>query len=331
MAERSRAFAFDRRASRRHAIAMHCPGSRSLSVAYAAVLCFSLALSRGATPSRDIAFQSRRPANLGGALPSPCHASLCLRQALLLKATPSLPVSVHRRCMPRLCFAVASRCFAQQCRGRSWLLMAELPNAAAYRFVAGPSRGRSFPCYSFANRPYAVPSPWRRIALLFLRHALPRSAYPSPFLRRARLSRAFPSRRRAKQISSFAALGLAGLLRRRAAPRYARPFRRLPEQIKALPLQRPSPQLHRVARQSHANPLPPTSSRCRRIALKATQRCSVAPPRYSAQIHRNAPLSRRSTRSGPCRCCATGRCRGTGRSRAIPARAASPTCSSQPA
>ena len=207
--------------------------------------------------------------------------------------------------------------------------MAELPNASAYRSVAGPSRVRAFPCYSFAA---------------LLQAAL--------VLRRARLSRAFPSRRRAKQISSFAALGLAGLLRRRAAPRYARPFRRLPEQIKALPLQRPSPHRHRAARQSHANPLPPTSSRCRRISLKAALRCSVAPPRYSAQVHRRTtPLialpsrsvaalrqavatparSRRSTRSGPCRCCATGRCRGTARSRAIPARAASPTCSSQPA
>lgn len=214
-------------------------------------------------PSRDIAFQSRRTANLGGAMPSPCHASLCLRQALLIKATPSQPESFHRRCMPRLCFAVASRCFAPQRRGRSWLLMAELPNAAAYRSVAGPSRGRSFPCYSFA-------------ALL----------QATLVLRRARLSRAFPSRRRAKQIFSFAALGLAGLLRRRAARRYALPFRRLPEQIKALPLQRPSPQRHRAARPSHANPLPPTSSRCRRISLKAALRCSVAPPRYAAQIHR---------------------------------------------
>lgn len=198
-------------------------------------------------------------------MPSPCHASLCLRQALLLKATPSLPVSVHRRCMPRLCFAVASRCFAPQCRGRSWLLMAELPNAAAYRFVAGPSRCRSFPCCSFANRFTAL-----------------------PFLRRSRLSRAFPSRRRAKQIPSFAALGLAGLLRRRAARSHALLFHRLPEQIKALPLQRPSPQRHRNARPSHANPLPPTSSRCRRISLKASLRCSVAPPCYAAQIHRSA-------------------------------------------
>lgn len=196
-------------------------------------------------------------------MPSPCHASLCLRQALLLKATPSLPVSVHRRCMPRLCFAVAPRRTALRHRSCSLPVLAELPNASAYRFVAGPSRSRSFPCYSFAA---------------LLQAAL--------VLRRAKLSRAFPSRRRAKQISSFAALGLAGLLRRRAARRYARPFRRLPEQIKALPPQCRSLHFHRVARPSHANPLQPTSSLCRRISLKASLRCSVAPPHNATQIHR---------------------------------------------
>lgn len=182
-------FAFDRRASRRHAIAMHRLGSQGLSVAYAAMLRFSLALSRGATPSRDIAFQSRRPANLGGALPSPCHASLCLRQAMLLKATPSLPVSVHRRCKPRLCFAVAPRRTALRHRSCSLPVMAELLNASAYRFVAGPSRSRSFPCPSFADLGSAVH---------FHRLTEQIKAFPSPslathFLRSSRLSRASPS------------------------------------------------------------------------------------------------------------------------------------------
>lgn len=244
-------FAFDRRASRRHAIAMHRLGSQGLSVAYAAMLRFSLALSRGATPSRDIAFQSRRPANLGGALPSPCHASLCLRHAMLPKATPSQPVSVHRRCMPRLCFAVAPRRTALRHRSCSLPVMAELLNASAYRFVASPSRVRAFPCYSFAVASIA--------ALL---------------LRRSRLSRAFPSPRLSQQSRSIAVPGKSKL------------FRRLPEQIKALPLQRPSPQRHRAARPSHADPLPPTSSLCRRISLKASLRCSVAPPRNATQIHR---------------------------------------------
>lgn len=93
-------FAFDRRASRRHAIAMQRLDLLISSIA---------PLSHDA-PSRDIAFQSRRPANLGGAMPSPFHASLCLRQALLIKATPSQPESFHRRCMPRLCFAITEQC-----------------------------------------------------------------------------------------------------------------------------------------------------------------------------------------------------------------------------
>ena len=59
-------------------------------------------------------------------------------------------------------------------------------------------------------------------------------------------------------------------------------------------------------------------------------RCYAMPSRSIALLRRAVATparSRRSTRSGPCRCCATARCRGTGRSRAIPARAASPTCS----
>jgi hypothetical protein len=207
-AKPSRAFALTRGVSRRHAIAEHCLGSQVLSVAYAAMLCFSLALSRGATPSRDIAFQSRRPANLGGAMPSPCHASLCLRQALLIKATPSLPASVHRRCMPRLCFAVALRRAALRCgavaaRGSSWPsypmplrigplpVMAELPNASAYRSVAGPSRVRAFPCPSFAAPSFAA---------LILRRSSPSCACPSPptsslFRRHAMPSQGSSSRR----------------------------------------------------------------------------------------------------------------------------------------
>ena len=202
---------------------MHRLGSQGLSVAYPAVLCFPLALPRGATPSRDIAFQSRRPANLGGALPSPCRASLCLRLALLLKATPSLPVSVHRRCMPRLCFAVAPRRTALRHRSCSLPVLADLPNASARRFVAGPSRSRSFRCSSFASRfqavlGCAVAMPGFTMLLLRqsppmlcrrLRAALPCSSLATldiamPILRRSRLSRAFPSPHRANQSVSFA-------------------------------------------------------------------------------------------------------------------------------
>lgn len=224
-------------------IAMRRIGLLRLSVAYAAVLCLSLALSRGATPSRDIAFQSRRPANLGGALPSPRRAPQSQAFAARIGPSPLQAAALLRR----------------SC---SLPVMAELPNAAAYQSVAGPSRGRSFPCCSFANR---------FTALLFLR--------------RSRLSRAFPSPRRAKQIFSFAALGLAGLLRRRAARRYALPFRRLPEQIKALPLQRPSPQRHRDARPSHAMPSQGSSSRRRRSA-PLSRRYSGSEP----SVHSKRPL-----------------------------------------
>lgn len=173
-AKPSRAFALTRIASRCVAIAMHRLGSQGLSVAYSAVFCFHLALSRGATPSRDIAFQSRRLANLGGALPSPRFASLCLRQALLLKATPSLPVSVHRRCMPRLCFAVALRRAALRCgavavRGSSWpsypmpLRVGPLPVLrGSVRFLATPSPLFSKLRLSFAERGSAVH--FRRVA-----------------------------------------------------------------------------------------------------------------------------------------------------------------------
>ena len=112
MAERSRAFAFNRGASLRFSIAMRRIGLLRLSVAYAAMLCLSLALSRGATPSRDIAFQSRRPANLGGALPSPCHASLCLRHALLRFAFAARRTSKPSLRCPYRSIAVASRGFA---------------------------------------------------------------------------------------------------------------------------------------------------------------------------------------------------------------------------
>ena len=215
-------------------------------------------------------------------MPSPCHASLCLRQALLLKATPSLPVSVHRRCMPRLCFAITGQCVTFPSP-----LVAQRVCAVAIRSLSQlgcstPLRIGPLPVLRGSVRFLATPSPLRAL----LRSSFAALLQAALVLRRSRLSRAFPSRRRAKQIPSFAALGLAGLLRRRAARRHALLFRRLPEQIKALPPQCHSSHLHRVARQSHANPLPPTASRCRRIALRAALRCSVAPPRYAAQIHR---------------------------------------------
>lgn len=209
------------------------------------------------------------------ALPSPGPAPQSNAFAARINPSPLHAAALLRHCP-------VSRCSALRCRRCSQPVLAELPNASAHRSVAGPSRVRAFPCYSFA-----APS----IAALILRRSSPSCACPSPSEAQPCISIASPSKskrflRRFSQRISFAALGLAGLLRRRAARRCAFPFRRLPEQIKALPLQRPSSQRHRDARPSHANPVPPTSSRCRRIALKAALRCSVAPPRYAAQIHR---------------------------------------------
>lgn len=274
-AKPSRAFALTRGVSRRHAIAEHCLGSQGLSVAYAAVLCFSLALSRGATPSRDIAFQSRRPANLGGALPSPCLAVLRFAFARPCSAKQRL------RC-PYRSIAVARRGFASPSPRAASLRSAVAVPGSSWPSYPMPLRIGPLPVLRGSVRFLATPSPLRAL----LRSSFAALLQAALVLRRAKLSRAFPSRRRAKQISSFAALGLAGLLRRRAARRHALLFHRLPEQIKALPLQCPSPQRHRAARPSHANPLPPTSSRCRRISLKASPRCSVAPPHNATQIHR---------------------------------------------
>ncbi len=330
-------------AHQRHSLPSHSETEQGLRISSRLIASPSPCAALGC-----FAFPSRAP--LCSASPLRCRAGLRRRVILHFKAVARqiseeicLRLATLRFALATPCSALPSPCRAPQSqafaarigpsplhaaallrRSCSLPVMAELPNAAAYRFVAGPSRGRSFPCCSFANR---------FTALLFLRRSRLSRAFPSPrrakqissfaalglagllrrraargrsfpccsfanrftallFLRRSRLSRAFPSPRRAKQISSFAALGLAGLLRRRAARGRALLFRRLPEQIKALPLQRPSPQRHRDARPSHANPLPPTSSRCRRIALKASPRCSVAPPRYAAQIHRHTtPLT----------------------------------------
>lgn len=161
-------------------------------------------------------------------MPSPCHASLCLRQALLLKATPSLPVSVHRRCMPRLCFAVAPRRTALRHRSCSLPVLAELPNASAYRFVAGPSRSRSFPCPSFANRPSPL-----CCAVAFAPHCL-----------------ALPSPRSTSQCLSFADLGSAVH------------FHRLTEQIKAFPSPSLATHFLRSSRLSRASPSPGCAPLC---------------------------------------------------------------------
>ncbi len=100
-------------------IAMRRIGLLRLSVAYAAVLCFSLALSRGATPSRDIAFQSRRPANLGGALPSPGHAPQSNAFAARISPSPLHAAALLRHNGAVRHLSIAARCATRLCRRHS--------------------------------------------------------------------------------------------------------------------------------------------------------------------------------------------------------------------
>lgn len=174
-------------------IAMRRIGLLRLSVAYAAVLCLSLALSRGATPSRDIAFQSRRPANLGGALPSPCHASLCLGHAVLRFAFASPHASKPSLRCPYRSIAVACRGFASPS-----------PRVASLR-SAVTVPGSSWPSY---------PMPLRCSSLPVLRGAVRFLAAPLPIA--------------SQRCSSFADLGSAVHFRRRAGQ-----SKSLPSQLSA--------------------------------------------------------------------------------------------------
>ena len=211
----------------------------------------------------------------------------CLRLATLRFAFARPCSSKQRLRCPYQSIAVACRGFASPLPRVALLCVTVAVRCRSWPSYPMPLRIGSLPVLRGAVRFLAHPSPIAPMLCRRLRAALPCSSLAAldiamPILRRSRLSRAFPSRRRAKQISSFAALGLAGLLRRRAARRYARPFRRLPEQIKALPLQRPSPRRHRAARPSHANPSPHNASHGSSVAH-----------------HRNAPLSRRYSGSEP--------------------------------
>lgn len=180
-------------ATRRLALPSYAPAIRGCATPLRVQVsrCIAVGAPGRAVPLRCLAFQILRRSNLRRALPSPCRVSLCLRQALLRKATPSLPASVHRRRMPRLCFAVACAALllsAVAVPGTSWpsypmpLRVGSLPVLrGAVRLAAPPSHLASKLCW-------AVPSPINAhqsprvplIVLLFLRHARPRSAYPSP-------------------------------------------------------------------------------------------------------------------------------------------------------
>ena len=178
--------------------------------------------------------------------------------------------------------------------------MAELPNASAYRSVAGPSRVRAFPCPSFAAPSFAA---------LLLRRSSPSCACPSPseaqpcisvaspgkanlFLRSSRLSRASPSPGCAPLCSSLPSLARAN---QSASP--ATPFTSAPSRCSAKP--RKSFAAHIVAVPSHfaqglATLFRRTASLCRADPSphNASHGSSVA-------HHRNAPLSRRYSGSEP--------------------------------
>lgn len=178
---------------------------------FAAVLLLRVSMLPFAVALQNTAVPSRLLAERLVATPSPCAASDCqalpsLRWAMLcpcgalhFKSLAELSITFA---LPR--FALPSprsalRCGAVAVRGSSWpsypmpLRVGSLPILrGAVRFAAPPShlasklcwavpsQRQASQCSSFANRPYAVPSPWRRIALLFPRHARPRSAHPSP-------------------------------------------------------------------------------------------------------------------------------------------------------
>ena len=214
-----------------------------------------------------------------------------------------------------------------------------LSNALAIRGCATPLRVQVSRCIAVDAPGRAVPL--RCLAFQILRRSNLRRALPSPChvslcLRQALLRKATPSlpvsvhRRRMPRLC-FAVACAALLLSAVAVPgtswpshsmlcssfarlTIAKPLRCYSKLISACPSPRLSPQLRSMSAPGRAKP----------SRHGASFGSSVA-------TLRNAPPSRRYSgsdpSSGPCRCCATGRCRGTGRSRAIPARAASPTCS----
>lgn len=196
---------------------------------------------RKAMPSLPVPVHRRCMPRLCFAVALLCIASPSLRSALLLSAVavpgtswPSYPMPLHFGSLP--VDAIACRCLAPPSP-----VAAPRCSTAADQRHSMPLRIGSLPVPRGAVRCPAPPSLIAPMLCRRLGAALPCSSLATldiavPILRRSRLSRAFPSPRRAKQIPSFAALGLAGLLRRRAARRCALPFRRLPEQINALPL-----------------------------------------------------------------------------------------------
>lgn len=259
-------------------------------------------------------------------------------------ASPSRGRSLLCSSLAMTSFAALVHSFAAQRHSK--------PSHAAHG-IALPSPRSTSQCLSFADPGSAVH---------FHRLAEQIKALPSPHRANQSVSfanprNAFPSQLPAYPSFSIAGLRAAVLFFSIAALLNTKLFHRRPEQTNALPLPSLSPHLRGRSAPCCASPPPgspsqslsaATPSRSAPILRHAYPRNSAAWPRLAALSHRATvhPLavpshtiatlrqavatparSRRSTRSGPCRCCATGRCRGTGRSRATPARAASQTCS----
>ena len=256
-------------------------------------------------------YQSIAAAIRGFASPSPRAALLRSAVAALVASWPSYPMPLHRASLPVLhgavrCFAPPSPCLALL-RSSIPLPIQATPFLRSSRLSrASPSRGCAPLCSSLPSplcsmRSPSIASPSK--STRFLCNALHRSSIAKPLhavllLRHADLRKASPLLFRANQSASFA----------------IRPCAMPPSRFLCFAYPRDSAARLRVSTLSHRATVHPLAVPSRSVA---TLRQAVATP----------ARSRRSTRSGPCRCCATGRCRGTGRSRAIPARAASPTCS----
>ena len=293
MARLSKAFAFHRRASCRHAIAAHRLGLLSTSVAPLRCADPLRRALRYAVLFRCVAYfamlrlSPRAVARCFAAAahciskPSPRYAPQSIAFAARISPSPLHAAALLRRRLALLCSAVP--------------------------WPFSSPRGRASQCLCVAPRCRSFAGPFAAL----LRHCRAWLCFACPFHRYSRISHAFPSPLHALLRESF------------ATPTFAKPLRCCSEQIKALPLQRPSPQLHRRATRCCASP-----SRCRarqilRHSFLRHTAIAVPSPRLSPQLHcmaapvrakpsrhgaslgssvahhRNAPLSRRYSGSEP--------------------------------
>ena len=320
----------------KHRVASPCPRHSRL--------CYSSAVQRLSLPSHGKAEQSlrvssqsvlsprHRRASLGIAKHFRRSAALCrsvASRASLRCAFPLRRVLCDASPLPRAvarCFAAAAHCisepspryapqsiaFAARISPSPLHAAALLRRRLALLCSAVPwpfssPHGRATQCLCVAPRCRSFAGPFAAL----LRHCRAWLCFACPFHRYSRISHAFPSPLHALLRKSF------------ATPTFAKPLRCCSEQIKALPLQRPSPQLHRRATRCCASP-----SRCRArqilrhsflrhtaiavpsLRLASQLRCMAVPgrarpSRHGASLgssvahHRNAPLSRRYSGSEP--------------------------------